>query len=220
MAGPVRNLIRIITHRLAALFAPAEDPRQAFEITFSRQRQLLTKVQQALEDIGEAKSRLEVKAEKLETKIEQFKERARHCVNNHREDLARLELRQAEIASAELKRMQHNSQLIEKDVQKLLLIERQVSSQLEAFHNRQEYLVARYSAAEAQVQICEALTGVSDEFVQLSRVLELAKLESERMLARAAAVDRLMEDGILEIPSNHFDKLVAANYWSPDDHLL
>jgi type II secretory pathway component PulM len=52
MAGPVRNLIRIITHRLAALFAPAEDPRQAFEITFSRQRQLLTKVQQALEDIN------------------------------------------------------------------------------------------------------------------------------------------------------------------------
>ncbi len=90
-------------------------------------------------------------------------------------------------------------QIIEGDERRLTSIEQQLKALLEAYYARQEYLVTRHNAAEAQVQIGEALTGVSGELDQLGRMLESAEAESEQILARAAAVGHLMEDSLLEI---------------------
>lgn len=46
MRGTVSILVKTLKDRLEALFAPAEDPRQAFDCSLDRQRQLLTKVKQ------------------------------------------------------------------------------------------------------------------------------------------------------------------------------
>lgn len=217
MKDTVSFLVKTLKGGLEALFAPAEDPRQAFDCSLDRQRQLLAKVKQALQDIGAAKRRLETKAGELQAQIPQLKEQARLSLDEGREDLACLALRRAEIASAELQTMQQQLRVIDQDERQLSLIERQLSAYLEVFYARQEYLLARYSAAEVQVQICEALTGVSDELAQLGRVLELAEGESERMLARAAAIERLVEDGLLEMPVSQLPEIEVTDAPLPGD---
>ena len=217
MKGTASTLVKILKGGLEALFAPAEDPRQAFDCSLDRQRRLHAKVKQALQDIGAAKSHLETKADEIEEQISQLKEQACLSLDEDREDLARLALRRAEIAAAELQTMQQQLRIIDQDERQLSLIERQLSAYLEAFYARQEYLLARYSAVEAQVQICEALTGVSDELAQLGRVLELAEGESERMLARAVAIERLVENGLLEMPASQLPEIEATDAPLPDD---
>jgi phage shock protein A len=57
---------------------------------------------------------------------------------------------------------------------------------------------ARYSAAEAQVRINEAMTGVSQDFADLTATLHRAEQTTEEMQARATAIDRLVQEGDLE----------------------
>ena len=61
-------------------------------------------------------------------------------------------------------------------------------------------MAARYGAAEAQVRVNEALGGVSQELADLGVALKVAEEKAEYMQARATAIDRLIEDGILELP--------------------
>ena len=56
---------------------------------------------------------------------------------------------------------------------------------------------ARFSAAEAQVRINEAVTGVSDDFAELSATLRQAEERTESLQARATAIDRLVQEGDL-----------------------
>jgi phage shock protein A len=63
-----------------------------------------------------------------------------------------------------------------------------------------DLIAPRYSAAEAQVEINEALTGVSEELAELGRAMEHAERKSEYMQARAAAIEWLVEDNIFDLP--------------------
>lgn len=199
MLGLRCNVVPKLRSWLRLLFAPAEDPRHSYEFAFDNQRQFLVKVEQALKDIGGAKSRLQAKAAECEGRESHLKEQARLYLENGQEDLARLAIQRAKIAAAEKQTVQQQLRIIEQDEQRLSSIQEQLKALLETYYARQEFLVARHNAAEAQVQVGEALTGVSDELDQLGQMLETAELESKQMLARAAAVGRLMEDGLLEI---------------------
>src|SRR2546430_15041116 len=78
------------------------------------------------------------------------------------------------------------------------MIEQRLSAQIEAFAARQEVIKARFSAAEAQVRINEAMTGVSQDFAELTATLHRAEQTTEEMQARATAIDRLVQEGDLE----------------------
>ena len=57
---------------------------------------------------------------------------------------------------------------------------------------------AQYSAAEAQVRISEAATGIGDEMADTGLAIQRAKDKTEQMQARASAVEELIESGTLE----------------------
>jgi phage shock protein A len=58
---------------------------------------------------------------------------------------------------------------------------------------------ARYSAAEAQVSVGEALAGLAgDEEAELSLAVERSDDNIEHLSARAAAISALTESGVLE----------------------
>ena len=57
---------------------------------------------------------------------------------------------------------------------------------------------AQYSAAEAQVQIGEAATGIGEQMADTGLAIQRAKDKTEQMTARAAAVEELVAAGTLE----------------------
>jgi phage shock protein A len=66
---------------------------------------------------------------------------------------------------------------------------------------------ARFSAAEAQVRVNEAVTGVSQDFAELSATLQRTEERTESLQARATAIDKLVQDGDLSAISPTADML-------------
>jgi len=183
-----------------ALAAPADDPREMYGEGLDRQRTLLTKVQHALVDIAAAKSRLQAKTAEVRDKLPALQERAKRCLQAGQEDLARTALQQRQVAIVMLDALETQVRELEQEEQRLVVVEQCLSARVEAFFTRQVVIMARYSAAEAQVRINESLSGVSQELADLGAALEQAEQKTDHMQARASAIDQLVEMGALDMP--------------------
>ena len=66
---------------------------------------------------------------------------------------------------------------------------------------------AQYSAAEAQVQIGEAATGIGEQMADTGLAIQRAKDKTEQMQARASAIDELTAAGTLDDFTSSSDAL-------------
>ena len=89
-----------------------------------------------------------------------------------------------------------------------------MSAKVEAFRTQKEVIKAQYSAAEAQVRIGEATTGLSSEMSDVGAAIARAQDKTEALKARASAVEELVATGALDdltAPgSSDLDRQIAA----------
>jgi phage shock protein A len=178
--------------------APAPDPRVTHLTTHQKQRALLNQVIKAGDQVTAAKDRLKAAADAVRAKLPAMEESARSELRSGHEAAARLALQRRQVVVGELETLERQLAEVEKEESVLAMIEQRLSGQIEAFAARQEVIKARYSAAEAQVRINEAMTGVSEDFADLTAALHRAEQTTEDMQARATAIDRLVQEGDLE----------------------
>ena len=200
MIGILRRLKLILKAWLHSLLAPPDDPRTVFVAVHQRQQGLLDTVRRAQQDVAASRERLVAKASTVRQRLPALERQARDALKGEREDLARFALQLRQVAAEELGSLEAQSQELERQGQVLTLAEHRLTTQIDSFFARQEVMAARYSTAEAHVQISEALGGVSEELAGLGEALERAEQTSDDMEARVAAIDQLVETGILELP--------------------
>ncbi len=191
-------LLRI---RTSAALDQAEDPREVLDYAYSQQLELLRKVKQGLVDVTTSKAQLQRQAEKLRARLPYLEDQARRALAASREDLARLALERKQTAMAELQGLESQTAEVAEEQRKLTLAEQQLAARIEEFRTRRESVAARYTAAQAQVRVNEALTGVSGELADLSMAVGRAEEKTERLQARASAIDALLEGGALALPA-------------------
>jgi phage shock protein A len=68
---------------------------------------------------------------------------------------------------------------------------------VEAFHAQKEMVKAQYGAAQAQVKIQEAATGLSEDMADMQLAMQRAQDQVLQMQARASALDQLIDSGQL-----------------------
>jgi phage shock protein A len=187
----------LLKRSVGTLFAPAPDPRAAFADPGARQQLLLTEVQRALADLKDARHRLRTRTALVQEQLPRFEDQARQALRVGREDLARLALQRRQAAQAALNELGSQAREIETEEGKLALVEQRLTVQIEGLAARRQLLQARYSAAEAQVKIGEALTGLSGELAELGIELERAESRTGQMQARAAAIEEMVAEGVL-----------------------
>jgi phage shock protein A len=214
--GLLARLKLVVKSRLQAFTASAEDPRKTFAYAYQRQRELLTKVQQALVDIAASKKQLEAKTAETRERLPPLAEQARRALLAGHEDLARSALQRRQVAAVALQTLEEQVHEVAQEEDRLSLIEQRLTTQIEAFHTRHEVIAARYSAAEAQVRINEALTGVSEELSDLGVALEQAEQRARYMQARATAIDQLIETGALEVSGVAASDRIEQQLSQPD----
>jgi phage shock protein A len=195
--GLVDRIREKIRTGASAALAPAPDPRITQLTSHQKQRALRNQVGQAIENVIAAKQRLRAAADAVRERLPALEEQARTELKAGREAMARLALQRRHVAEKELQTLDRQLAEVEGEEVTLAMIEQRLSAQIEAFAARQEVIKARFSAAEAQVRINEAVTGVSDDFAELSATLRQAEERTESLQARATAIDRLVEEGDL-----------------------
>jgi phage shock protein A len=196
--GIVDRLKVLLAKGANAALAPAPDPRVTHLTTHQKQRALLNQVIKAGDQVTAAKERLKTAADAVRAKLPAMEESARNELRSGHEAAARLALQRRQVVAGELETLERQLAEVEKEESALAMIEQRLSGQIEAFAARQEVIKARYSAAEAQVRINEAMTGVSEDFADLTAALHRAEQTTEDMQARATAIDRLVQEGELE----------------------
>jgi phage shock protein A len=193
----IQLLLRI---KASGALERAEDPREVLDFAYGQQLELLRTVRQGLMEVVTSKRRLERQAEKLRARLPQLEDQARRALGFGREDLARLALERKQTAQTELEGLDREVAEVAEEERKLTLAEQQLAARIEAFRSRRETVAARYAAAEAQVRVGEALSGVSSDLAELSVAIGRAEEKTERMQARASAIDALLDGGALAAP--------------------
>jgi phage shock protein A len=175
----------------------AEDPRQVLDYAYNQQQELLVSLRRGLVDIATAKQQLEQQAQRLEARIPQLDDQALRAVTAGREDLARLALERKHTAMAEMESLARQIGEVETDKQRLATQERTLQVRIEQFRTHREVVKARYSAAEAEVRLNESLSGLSGELAELGMAVGRAEEKTERLQARARAINSLVDLGSL-----------------------
>ena len=216
--GMMSRMATIVKSKMNRVMDNAEDPRETLDYSYEKQLELLRNVKRGVVEMVTAKRRLEMQASKVQANLTTLDSQARQALEAGREDLARLALERKQAAVMELQGLDQQVADIEIEQEKLTNAEKRLQAKVQAFRTKKEVIKAQYNAAQAQVRIGSALSGVSEEMGDVSLAIERAENKTENMRARAGAIDELAEAGVLDDPvggskddiSRELEKLTSA----------
>ena len=192
-----RDLKALAGRALGDLLAPATDPRSAVVAGSERLEETLARLRRSLTEIGEARGRLQRHATTVRVRLEALDEEARNHLAAGRADAARLALERRAAGLAALEPLEAQVEAMDVEERRLATSEQRLAARIEAIRMRDDLLAARFRTAEAQLRISELMAGLTAEVSALGGAMEAAETRTGEMEARAAAIDHLVETGIL-----------------------
>ncbi|WP_254272498.1 PspA/IM30 family protein [Haloarcula marina] len=187
-----------IRARLNALLNRAADPSAELDYSYEELRDELQRVTRGIADVTTQKKRLEIHRRRLRENVEKYDGQAREAMQEDREDLARRALAKKQTHVSQITELTEQIDALQGTQDRLVGKRAELSSQIEQFRTKKETMKARYEAAEASARVSEAFTGVGDTMADVHRSIERATERTERMEARAAALEELEASGELE----------------------
>jgi len=196
--GVISRISTLIRAKMSKLLDRAEDPREMLEYSYERQLEMLQNVKRGIVEVVTSKKRLELQAARLQENVNRLDGQARQALAAGREDLARLALQRKQLAMTQFEGLDTQIQDLAKEQEKLTTAEQRLTVKIETFRTRKEVIKAQYAAAEAQVRISESVTGLGEEMADVGLAIERAEEKTERLKARAGAIDELVAAGTVE----------------------
>lgn len=198
--GMLSRMSTVVKAKMNRLLDNAEDPKETLDYAYEQQLERLRDVKRGIVEMVTAKRRLELQAKKARDNVSKLDDQARKALGMGREDLARMALERKQAALMELDGLDQQIVDMEHEQEKLTAAEQRLQAKVQAFRNKKEVIKAQYSAAQAQVRIGSALSGLSEEMGDVGLAVERAEHKTESMKARAGAIDELAAAGVLDDP--------------------
>jgi len=139
-----------------------------------------------------------MQAAQLQKSGAKLENQAREAIGAGREDLARQALTRRAAVRTELEQLEEQHEQLKTQEANLIEGSKKVEARIQQFRTKKETMKAQYSAAEAQVRINEAATGIGREMDNTGLAIQRAKDRTEEMQARASALDELVSSGDLQ----------------------
>jgi phage shock protein A len=197
----------IVKSKMNRILDSAEDPNETLDFAYEKQLEMLRGVKRGVVDMVAAKRRIQQQASTVQANVDRLGEQAGQALNAGREDLARLALQRKQAATIELQGLDEQIAGMELEQERLTAAEQRLSAKVTAFKTKKEIIKAQYTAAQAQVRIGSALSGLSEEMGDVSLAVERAETKTENLRSRAGAIDELAQLGVLDDFSGSQDPL-------------
>ncbi len=207
MAGIFNRLKTIFGAKADAALDRLEDPRDTLDYSYQRQLELLQQVRKGVAEVATSRKRVEIQAEQLGQKLAKYDDAARQALQVNREDLAREALTRKAGLQQQLADLQAQHAQLQAEEEKLIAANQRLQAQVDAFRTRKETIKASYSAAEAQVKINDAYSGLGQELGDVGQAIQRAEDKTQQLQARAGAVDELLASGVLDDPLHSTDDI-------------
>ncbi len=198
--GMLSRMSTIVKSKMNRILDNAEDPRETLDYSYEKQLEMLRNVKRGVVEMVAAKRQIVQQADKVRENIARLERQAEQAVDAGREDLALMALERKNTALLELEGLDQQIAGMEEEQEKLTQAEARLSAKVAAFRSKKEVIKAQYTAAQAQVRIGSALSGISEEMGDVGLAVERAEAKTENMRARASAIDELAEAGVLGDP--------------------
>ncbi|HIH77586.1 MAG TPA: PspA/IM30 family protein [Halobacteria archaeon] len=196
--GVFKRASTIIKAKIDKIMNNFEDPRETLDYSYHKQLELLQQVKRNIATVITARKRIELQKNKIEEEIKKLDKQAKDSLKADREDLARLAIerkKQDEITLADLSKQIDDAK---KEEEKLVETEKKLSAKIETFRLEKEVIKAKYSSAEAEVRVKEAIGGISEEMADVGLAMERAREMTDEMVARSDALDEMGEIGVID----------------------
>src|SRR5437899_6983278 len=195
--GFFSRLTNIFRIRANAALDKAEDPGQVMDYSYSKQLEQLQQLRRSIADVVTNEKRLEMLESQIQQQSNKLDQQAMQALQANREDLARTALQRKQALATQVNSYDQQLAQLRDQEQRLVEMERTISARIETFRTQKEMVKAQYSAAQAQVKINEAVTGISQEMSEMNLAMQRAQDKVLNMQARANAMDSLIEQGTL-----------------------
>ena len=205
--GMLSRMSTIVKSKMNRILDTAEDPRETLDYSYEKQLEMLRNVKKGVVEMVAAKRRIQQQAVTVQANIEKLEAQAKQALEADREDLARMALQRKQAATIELLGLDDQISGMEQEQEKLPQAEQRLQAKVSAFKTKKEVIKAQYTAAQAQVRIGSALSGISEEMGDISLAAERAENKTEQMRARAGAIDELASMGVLDDFSGNQDDI-------------
>jgi phage shock protein A len=188
------NLFRM---RASAALDKAEDPGQVMDYSYGKQLEQLQQLRRSIAEVVTNEKRLDLLQSQVQQQINKLDQQAMQALQANREDLARMALQRKDGLVAQISGYEQQIAQLRAQEENLIAMERKISSRVEAFRTQKEMVKAQYGAAQAQVKINEAVTGISQEMTEMNLAMQRAQDKVLTMQSRANAMETLIEQGTL-----------------------
>jgi phage shock protein A len=158
---------------------------------------MLNKLRRDIAEVVTSKKRLEMQKAKLWDNIRTLDEQAHRSIEVDREDLTKLALERKNANLLQVRGLEKQIAEMQNEQEKLEQTEKRLSAKVEEFKSKKEVIKAQYSAAEAQVRIKESVSGISEEMTDVGVSMNRAEDKTEKMKAKAQALDEMINSGVL-----------------------
>ncbi len=195
--GMLSRMSTIVKSKMNRILDNAEDPRETLDYSYEKQLEMLRNVKRGVVEMVAAKRQIQQQAEKVRENINRLERQSEQALDAGREDLALLALERKHTAVLELQGLDEQIAGMELEQEKLTQAEQRLSAKVAAFRSKKEIIKAQYNAAQAQVRIGSALSGISEEMGDVGLAVERAETKTENMRARAGAIEELAAAGVL-----------------------
>ncbi len=192
--GLMARVSTIFKSKVNTVLDKAEDPRETLEYSYQKQVEQLQNIRRGIAEVVTSKKRLELQASRLQQSANQYDEDARDAVRANRDDLAQEALTRKQGMASQIAALQTQIDDLAREEARLTDLQQKLQAKVESFRTQKEVIKAQYSAAQAQVKIGEAFTGLGEDMADVNMALQRAQDKTENMKARAAAIDSLAEN--------------------------
>jgi phage shock protein A len=197
VAGVFSRIAAIFQAKANKVLDKAEDPRETLDLSYEKQLESLTKVRRSVADVATARKRIELQAAQLQKQADKLQEQAKGALAQGNEPLAREALARRAALGEQLSDLQTQHQQVKEQEDRLIETSQRLQAQVEQFRTKKETLKASYTAAQAQTQVGEAVSGISKSMGDAGSAMQRAQDKISSMQARAGAMDELLASGAL-----------------------
>lgn len=195
--GVLSRFSNYIKSVMSAFLDRAEEPGMALDYSYQKQLEQLQNLRRSIADVVTNEKRLELQEAQVQAQIQKLDSQARQALTLGKDDLARLALERKQGLQQQLGTFDQQIEQLKAQQQKFVEMEQRLSARVESFRTQKEMVKAQYGAAQAQVKIQEAATGISEEMADVNLAVQRAQDKVLQMQARANAMDELTASGTL-----------------------
>ena len=201
MPGLTGRFNTLVKAKVSSVLDRAEDPGETLDYSYEKQLELLQQAKSGIVEVVTSKKRLQQQEGTLREQVVKLDGQARQALAAGNEDLSRQALTRKQAIQDELGTLDQQVADLEHQQQQLIDGENKLQAKVQAFRTQKEVVKAQYSAADAQVQISEAATGVGEQMADVGLAVQRVTEKTENMKARADAVGELEQAGTFDDPT-------------------